>query len=170
MNKEQKLKLIDGRELKNINMYDNNLIHSKKYNDRDMYFKISGVVYKSIPSDELKINEIYANLLIRNNYHLQINDTVVLHEHKIDNKYIAKLKINVFDLNEFSKQTDTVVLNEIELRNKFKQKFKTKVRDKKNINELKELGWKVITIWQCEIKNIEVRTKRLEKLVDELVD
>lgn len=30
------------------------------------------------------------------------------------------------------------------------------LRDKKNINTLHELGWNVLTIWECEIKNPNV--------------
>ena len=37
------------------------------------------------------------------------------------------------------------------------EKFKRNIkRDKEVKKELEELGWKVITIWECEIKNIEV--------------
>lgn len=32
-----------------------------------------------------------------------------------------------------------------------------KLRDKKNLDLLTELGWKVIIIWQCEINNISNR-------------
>jgi len=38
-------------------------------------------------------------------------------------------------------------------------------RDRKNIKELVSLGWKVIIVWQCELKNQDVRLKRLEKLM-----
>ena len=41
-------------------------------------------------------------------------------------------------------------------------------RDKQNVSELEKQTWKVIVIWQCEIKNIELRNKRLEKLVLEI--
>ena len=43
-------------------------------------------------------------------------------------------------------------------------------RDKKNIQELKNLGWRVIVIWQCEIKNIQLRTIRLQKLLEEIMN
>jgi len=51
--------------------------------------------------------------------------------------------------------------------------WKTKIRgnierDKRNVSELEKQGWKVFVIWQCEIKNIELRNKRLEKLVLEI--
>ena len=36
-------------------------------------------------------------------------------------------------------------------------------RDKKNQRELKKLGWKVIVIWQCELKNKELRAKKLKE-------
>ncbi len=42
--------------------------------------------------------------------------------------------------------------------NKFKQ---TVERDEKNIQKLSSLGWKVVIVWQCEIKNIEKLAVRL---------
>jgi DNA mismatch endonuclease (patch repair protein) len=44
----------------------------------------------------------------------------------------------------------------------------TKQRDIKNINELKESGWKIITIWECEIKNESSLNQRMEMLVEEI--
>jgi DNA mismatch endonuclease (patch repair protein) len=41
-------------------------------------------------------------------------------------------------------------------------------RDKRDIAELKQLGWNVIVIWQCEIKNVALRTNSLEKIVSKL--
>jgi len=41
-------------------------------------------------------------------------------------------------------------------------------RDKRNIRELKKASWKVIIIWQCEIKNAAKREKRFEKLRKEI--
>ena len=41
-------------------------------------------------------------------------------------------------------------------------------RDKKNKEELKKLGWNVITIWQCELKNKNERIKTFEKLTNTL--
>lgn len=43
-----------------------------------------------------------------------------------------------------------------------------KLRDKKNLDLLTELGWKVIIIWQCEINNISNRKIRFECLLEEL--
>lgn len=37
-------------------------------------------------------------------------------------------------------------------------------RDNRNYNLLKELGWRVIVIWECELKR-KVREKNLERLV-----
>jgi len=45
---------------------------------------------------------------------------------------------------------------------------KNKERDKSNILKLKEIGWKVIVIWQCELKNSTVRNNTLEKLIVEI--
>jgi len=41
-------------------------------------------------------------------------------------------------------------------------------RDEKNIAKLKNEGWKVIIIWQCEIKSKNNREKRLELLINEI--
>jgi DNA mismatch endonuclease (patch repair protein) len=41
-------------------------------------------------------------------------------------------------------------------------------RDERNILELKQKGWKVIVIWQCEIKSIKLRNIRLNTLVEDL--
>jgi DNA mismatch endonuclease, patch repair protein len=35
--------------------------------------------------------------------------------------------------------------------------------DRKHQQELKDLGWKVVVIWECEIKNLELRNVNLEK-------
>lgn len=43
-----------------------------------------------------------------------------------------------------------------------------KLRDKKNLDLLTELGWKVIIIWQCEISKIDNRTKILNKLLEDI--
>ena len=32
---------------------------------------------------------------------------------------------------------------------------RNKARDKKHASELKKLGWRVITVWECEIKNLD---------------
>lgn len=43
-------------------------------------------------------------------------------------------------------------------------------RDRKNRNELKNLGWKVIVAWQCEIKVKTKREKRLCRLVKQIIN
>lgn len=40
-------------------------------------------------------------------------------------------------------------------------------RDEINIKELKELGWKVLVVWECELKKAII-DKRLETLLDEI--
>lgn len=40
-------------------------------------------------------------------------------------------------------------------------------RDEINIKELKELGWKVLVVWECELKKAII-DKRLETLVNEI--
>ena len=43
-------------------------------------------------------------------------------------------------------------------------------RDEKNIAKLKKEGWKIIIIWQCEIKNKNNREKILELLFNEIIN
>ena len=43
-------------------------------------------------------------------------------------------------------------------------------REKNNIQKLKEAGWNVIVIWQCEIKNEKLKQERLERLIQEIVE
>ena len=45
---------------------------------------------------------------------------------------------------------------------------KNKVRDEQNQKKLQDAGWKVITIWECELKTSELRNNRCEKLINEL--
>lgn len=48
-------------------------------------------------------------------------------------------------------------------------KFKKNVaRDSENVRKLKDLGWRVITIWECEISKKTDRDLRLQKLCDEI--
>jgi len=42
-----------------------------------------------------------------------------------------------------------------------------KSRDKVHISVLKELGWNVIIVWECELKPV-VRNERLERLYEEI--
>lgn len=48
-------------------------------------------------------------------------------------------------------------------RNKIK---KNTVRDKKNIKLLKEMGWKVIIIWQCEINTKQKLLKKVRTVIE----
>lgn len=41
-------------------------------------------------------------------------------------------------------------------------------RDKKNIKDLENDGWHVIIIWQCSLKNKEIREKTLKELINTL--
>ena len=45
---------------------------------------------------------------------------------------------------------------------------KNKIRDFKNIKKLEADGWKVIVIWQCELKNKKLIKHTLEKLIKKL--
>lgn len=42
---------------------------------------------------------------------------------------------------------------------------KNKIRDFRNIEKLETDGWKVIVIWQCELKNKKLIDHTLEKLI-----
>ncbi len=37
-------------------------------------------------------------------------------------------------------------------------------RDKKNQHKLEKLGWKIIIIWQCKLKNKKMMTKKLKEI------
>ena len=41
-------------------------------------------------------------------------------------------------------------------------------RDEANEIKLKQMGWQVIRVWECEIKKVQDRTKTLEKLYNRL--
>jgi len=45
---------------------------------------------------------------------------------------------------------------------------KNKERDKSNIQKLQGRGWKVIVVWQCELRNITIKDARLNNLVLEI--
>ena len=44
-----------------------------------------------------------------------------------------------------------------------------KKRDVQNEKELKELGWRVIRIWECEIRRVQDRKHSLESLYNQIV-
>lgn len=44
------------------------------------------------------------------------------------------------------------------------------VRDKRNIEELESLGWTVIVVWQCSIKNKTVREATLTELLNKITE
>ena len=53
----------------------------------------------------------------------------------------------------------------------WKQKITDNIkRDERNILELKKMGWKVIIVWQCDLKTKEKREKRLGTLIREILD
>ena len=48
------------------------------------------------------------------------------------------------------------------------EKFnKTVLRDKKNRKALKQDGWDVLTIWECELKNKIALMEKLRNFLDE---
>lgn len=44
----------------------------------------------------------------------------------------------------------------------------TVARDTNNQSELQKLGWKVIVVWQCELKNKKVRENRILQLCEQI--
>jgi DNA mismatch endonuclease (patch repair protein) len=51
----------------------------------------------------------------------------------------------------------------------WKDKIKGNIdRDLRNKKKLKKLGWKVIIIWQCKLKNLIIREKTLAKLAGQI--
>ena len=46
--------------------------------------------------------------------------------------------------------------------NKFKQNVQ---RDKNNFKELKNLNWKVLVLWECEVKNIQNLREKLNNFI-----
>ena len=49
----------------------------------------------------------------------------------------------------------------------WEQKIKNNVaRDVRNENELKSLGWRVIRVWECDIKRVAGREEYLQSLYD----
>ena len=45
-----------------------------------------------------------------------------------------------------------------------------KERDSRKADELETLKWKVITVWQCEIKTLKKREKRFSILIDQITN
>ncbi|NMA74554.1 MAG: DNA mismatch endonuclease Vsr [Bacteroidales bacterium] len=43
------------------------------------------------------------------------------------------------------------------------------LRDKQNTSDLMAKGWRVIIIWQCEIRNKKMRESRLDSLIDDIL-
>ncbi len=40
-----------------------------------------------------------------------------------------------------------------------------KDRDRRNLKKLRQQGWKVLTVWECQIRDIEKLTKRIQKFL-----
>jgi DNA mismatch endonuclease, patch repair protein len=38
-------------------------------------------------------------------------------------------------------------------------------RDRRTVRSLRKCGWKVMTVWECETKNIRALTKRIERFL-----
>ncbi len=52
----------------------------------------------------------------------------------------------------------------------WKEKIKGNIeRDKNNISEVENLGWRVLIIWQCTLKNRKIRIKTLETLKNKIL-
>ena len=46
---------------------------------------------------------------------------------------------------------------------------RNKARDEENQKKLKADGWKVIVVWECELKTIEKRNERCQLLIQEIM-
>ena len=46
--------------------------------------------------------------------------------------------------------------------------YRNRERDARNQKELEEMGWTVITVWECELKKDKVKKKK-KKLYEEIV-
>ena len=49
-----------------------------------------------------------------------------------------------------------------------KKLYGNKERDERNQKELEEMGWKVITVWECELKKDKVE-QTLENLYTQII-
>jgi DNA mismatch endonuclease (patch repair protein) len=46
----------------------------------------------------------------------------------------------------------------------WQQKFERNVRrDEEVISELKELGWRVVTVWECQLSDLDLLKKKLRR-------
>jgi DNA mismatch endonuclease, patch repair protein len=43
---------------------------------------------------------------------------------------------------------------------------KNRLRDKRVLTELKKVGWKTFTVWECELKNFDALLKRIERFLE----
>lgn len=50
-----------------------------------------------------------------------------------------------------------------------KKLYGNKERDERNQKELEAMGWKVITVWECELKNDKVE-QTLGRLYDQIIE
>lgn len=45
---------------------------------------------------------------------------------------------------------------------------KNKTRDRKVQNQLRELGWNILIVWECELRNKEIFTAAIEELIKDI--
>ena len=45
---------------------------------------------------------------------------------------------------------------------------KNMARDKRQIRDLRRVGWKVLVVWQCQLKDVKKLEKKLRKFMNEL--
>lgn len=49
----------------------------------------------------------------------------------------------------------------------WKEKFEKNIsRDRRNLRELKKLGWSVLVVWQCEIKDKDKLEKKIQLFIE----
>jgi len=52
----------------------------------------------------------------------------------------------------------------------WKNKMETNIkRDRKNQKDLKKLGWKILVIWQCQIKNRALFEKTMKRIIKRIL-
>lgn len=49
-----------------------------------------------------------------------------------------------------------------------KKLHQNKDRDKRNIQKLRERGWNILVVWECEIRSVEKREKILLELIERI--
>ena len=124
-------------------------------------------IMSKISGKETKPEILVRKFLFSNGYRFRKNDKRYLGKPDI---VLPKYKTLIFIHGCFWHGHNCLAGKLPETRKEFwKEKINGNIeRDKKNIIELEKQGWKVITIWQCGLKNKIVREKTLNELSNTL--